>query len=182
MEATILNFKVLEVTGETKKEAWANAPFEVIGDATQAFKNWKAKQNGEITKAMLNDFYLNYLQNKVKCAAGVGFAITKVSAVSDSRERPYQITNVKGEGKRKMKRTYSIIEKATGKILAAVQTTQADAKKKMQDLYKDGTLKGDAYCKISQEVVEGEPIAFTAKYTPSKSSHKGEYIVFGVEA
>ena len=44
METKVINFKKLEVTGATKEEALAKAPFQIIGDATQAFKNWKKKQ------------------------------------------------------------------------------------------------------------------------------------------
>ena len=39
-----LNFKAIEVTGSTKEEALAKAPFDIMGDATQAYKIWKKKQ------------------------------------------------------------------------------------------------------------------------------------------
>ena len=34
----IMNFKRMEVTGATKEEALAKAPFDIMGDATQAYK------------------------------------------------------------------------------------------------------------------------------------------------
>ena len=40
----IMNFKRMEVTGATKDEALAKAPFDIMGDATQAYKIWKKKQ------------------------------------------------------------------------------------------------------------------------------------------
>ena len=39
----IMNFKRMEVTGTTKEEALANAPFGIQGDATQAYRNARKK-------------------------------------------------------------------------------------------------------------------------------------------
>ena len=57
MSTTILNFKKVEVVAASREEAVAqveNAYFHINGDATQAFKNWKQKQelywNGKIYK------------------------------------------------------------------------------------------------------------------------------------
>ena len=47
MSTTILNFKKVEVVAESKEAAIAQVEstlFHVNGDATQAYKNWKAKQ------------------------------------------------------------------------------------------------------------------------------------------
>ena len=102
METKVINFKKLEVTGATKEEALAKAPFQIIGDATQAFKNWKKKQIDGVTDAKIKEFALDYIQKKTKSAAGVGFSITVDAAVADTRERPYKINDVKNEkGKRK---------------------------------------------------------------------------------
>ena len=43
--ANFVNFQKLEVSGSTKAEALENAPFGIMGDATQAYKNWRAKQS-----------------------------------------------------------------------------------------------------------------------------------------
>lgn len=62
---TFLNFKTLEVTGATKQEALNNAPFKVLYDATQAYKNWMEKQKQEgttVTEAMKKNFYVEYLE------------------------------------------------------------------------------------------------------------------------
>ena len=47
----IMNFKRMEVTGATKDEALAKAPFDIMGDATQAYKIWKKKQVNGVTDA-----------------------------------------------------------------------------------------------------------------------------------
>ena len=41
MATQVLNFQKLEVCAFTKEEAKAQLPFEVMKDATQAYKNWK---------------------------------------------------------------------------------------------------------------------------------------------
>ena len=81
-------FKRMEVSGATKEEALAKAPFDIMGDATQAFKLWKKKQLNGVTDSDIKQFMLDYLNKKSKNVAGVGFAITLESAVADTRERP----------------------------------------------------------------------------------------------
>ena len=69
----IMNFKRMEVTGATKDEALAKAPFDIMGDATQAYKIWKKKQVNGVTDADKKQFMLDYLAKKSKNVAGVGF-------------------------------------------------------------------------------------------------------------
>lgn len=177
-----LNFKTLEVVGATKQEALASAPFSVLYDATQAYKNWLEKQEGTVTEAMKKNFCIEYLAKKTKNAPGVGCSITIESAVADTRERPYKITDVKNEkGKRKYSTIYTIKDQDTNEILAKCDETKAKAKDVLKELYKKG-FKGKAICTYTKEVTEGEPVAFYGEYTPSKSTKNGIYKVFGIEA
>lgn len=177
-----LNFKVTEVTGTTKEEALAKAPFDIMGDATQAFKIWKKKQTQAITESDKKQFMLDYLSKKSKNVAGVGFVITQESAVADTRERPYKITDVKNEsGTRKYKTTYQLIDEATGAVVAETNETKAKAKEMAKELYTNHGFKGNITCTYTKQVVDGEPVAFKAQYTPSKSSRVGTYLVFGIE-
>lgn len=182
MEKTVyLNFKKLDVVGATKQEALDKAPFKVLYDATQAYNNWKKKQT-VITDANVKDFMQEYLQKKTKNAPGVGCSITVESAVVDTRERPYKITDVKNEkGKRKYSTIYTIKDCNTNEIIAKCDETKAKAKEIVKDLIKNG-FKGKAVCYYSKEVTEGEPIAFYAEYSPSKNTKPGIYTVFGIEA
>lgn len=180
--AQIMNFKKLEVTGATKEEALAKAPFDIMGDATQAYKLWKKKQTGGITEADKRAFMLDYLTKKSKNVAGVGFSITVESAVADTRERPYTINDVKNElGARKYKTVYVLRDKATGVELARTDETKAKAKEIAKKLYTEKGLKSNIVCTYTKQVVEGQAVAFTVEYTPSKSSHVGTYVVFGIE-
>jgi len=180
-KVTYLNFKKLEVCGATKQEALDKAPFKVLYDATQAYRNWKEKQD-TITEGNLRDFMQEYLQKKTKNAPGVGCSITVESAVADTRERPYKITDVKNEkGKRKYSTIYIVKDRDTNEIIAKCDETKAKAKDIVKELYKSG-FKGRVICNYTKEVTEGEPVAFYADYAPSKSTKQGVYTVFGIEA
>ena len=84
----IPNFKKVEIVAESKEAAIAQVEetlFHVNGDATQAFKNWKAKQTQGITERSIKEFMLEYLAKKGKNCPGAGYLITVESAVADTR-------------------------------------------------------------------------------------------------
>ena len=175
-------FTRVELTGTTKKEALDKAPFSIMGDATQAYKLWLKKQNTEkLTDNDVKEFMLEYLNKKSKLVPGVGYYITRVSAVDNTRERPYKIEDVKNElGRRKYKTVYRWTDNATGEIVAE-EATKAAAKAAIKNLYTKKGYKGNATLALVKIVKEGQEIAAKATYTPSKSSCLGEYIAFGVE-
>lgn len=180
--AQFLNFKVMEVSGATKEEALAKAPFDIMGDATQAYKIWKKKQENGVTESNKKQFMLDYLNKKSKNVSGIGFVVTQEAAVADTRERPYCIKDVKNEhGARKYKTVYQLIDKANGSVIAETDETKAKAKELAKSLYTDKGFKGDLRCTYTKQVVDGEPTAFTVTYTPSKSAKVGTYLVFGIE-
>lgn len=183
LTSTFMSFKRQEVIGNTKEEALAKAPFEIMGDATQAYKLWKAKQVNGITDTSIKQFMLDYLNKKSKNVPGVGFAITLESAIADTRERPYTLTRVKNEkGVRKFEKTYQIIDNETRAILAETNKTKADAENLGKELYTKKGYKGNFTCVVTRQVKGGgECVAFTGKYTPSKSARTGRYLVFGFE-
>lgn len=180
--AQIMNFKRMEVTGATKEEALAKAPFDIMGDATQAYKMFRKKQVNGVTDADKKQFMLDYLAKKSKNVAGVGFVITEEAAVADTRERPYAIKDTKNEqGARAYKTIYQLVDDATGAVIAETDETKAKAKELAKDLYVNKGYKGSLTCVYTKQVVKGEPVAFKASYTPSKSSRIGTYLVFGIE-
>jgi hypothetical protein len=180
---SVMSFKKLEIVGATKEEAInaADLKFIINGDATQAYRKYLSKLTGAVTEKDVKQFMLDYMQAKGKCAPGLGYIITLDSAVKDTRERPWTVTDVKNEqGKRKWKSVYNIIDPASGKTLAVVDTTKADAKQKAKELISNG-FHGKLVCTKGKVVAEGEPLAFTIEYTPSKSAKSGRWIVFGNE-
>ena len=181
----IFNFKSFEVSAETKEAAVAQVEkenFHINGDATQAFKNWKAKQNGGVTERAVKEFMLDYLAKKGKNCPGAGYMITVDAAIGDTRERPYRVEDIPNEGKRKFKTVYKWIDKETGTVVAQADTNKADAKNAIKELYKTGAYKGNAELVKSKDVVEGQAVVATAENTPSRNTKNGTWIAFGIEA
>lgn len=177
-----MNFKRMEVTGMTKEEALANAPFGIQGDATQAFRNAKKNHTGSWTDSDTKQFMLDYLAKKSKNLPGVGFSITVESAVADTRERPYTINDIKNDkGARKYKTVYSWRDDATGKTVVETDTTKADAKNAIKREYTENGYRGNASLVMVKKCIEGQAVVAKACYTPSKSSRPGVYLVFGIE-
>lgn len=177
------NFKIVEVKAYKKAEAveqvMESNGIQVIRDATAAWK----KAGCPVGSKALNEFCSEYLKSVTKFAAGIGCSITIEAGVSDTRERPYTVKDVKNEkGKRKFKKAFQLIDKETGEILGVSFGTKKAAETMAKDLYIKNGYKGNIVCKIVHEVVEGEVIAFEVAYTPSKSTQLGSYLVFGVEA
>ncbi len=187
--AQILNFKRAEVSGVSKEEALAKAPFNIMGDATQAYKLWRKKQTGVVSDSDKKQFMLDYLEKKSKNVPGVGFSITLESAVSDTRERPYVIHDNKSKsGARKYKTFYQIYENlgtsekpVKGKLLKEVDTTKADSKNVGKSMWADEKYRGNLVCCYTKQVIEGDSIAWTGEYAPSKNAKNGTYLVFGIE-
>ena len=181
MAQKYVNFRKLEVSGVTKEEALASAPFSVImKDATQAYKKARAKKSSW-SENDLKEFCMAYTEAQSKNAPGVGFSITLESAVSDTRERPYKFTDIKNEdGKRKYKKYYVCYDVETGMEVCRVDTTKADAKAALKELYATGDYRGHAKCVLEKKVTEGQEVVFEAEYAPSKGSRPGRYLVFGV--
>ena len=72
-------------------------------------------------------------------------------------------------------------DKSTGEELAKTTENKKKAQELAKKLYTDGGFRGSIICTYTKEVAEGEPVAFTVDYAPSKSSKEGHYIFFGVE-
>lgn len=172
------NFKMVEVKGYTKDEAVKQVNFQIMRDATQA---WKAAGKPMMEKE-LRAFCDKYLAQFTKYIANAGCIITIEAGSANTRENPCTVKDIKNEkGKRTYKTGYQAINKATGEILFTNFETKAKAKEMAKALYKKG-YKGDIFVKYIKDVVEGEVGAFEVLYTPSKSAKVGKYICFGVEA
>ena len=122
----MISFKKMEVTGATKEEALAKAPFNVNlpgADCTSALRNYKKKHNDvAFTEAVMRQFMAEQLEKKTRNTPGNGCYIVVESAVADTRERPYKITPIKNEeGTRKDGKVFQIIEQGTNRILATTK-------------------------------------------------------------
>lgn len=179
--ANFLNFEVLEVSGANKNEAMAKTPFTIMGDATQAYKIWKAKNPEAVTEAAKKQFMIDYLAAKSNNVPGGGYFITVESAVADTRERPYTIEDITNtKGKRKYTTVYQLVDDATGTILADVEGTKQKAMELAKEIIVNG-FHGKGTCLYTKQVTEGENVAFRFSYTPSKGTKPGAWIVFGIK-
>jgi hypothetical protein len=77
---------------------------------------------------------------------------------------------------------YKWIDTESQTVVCSVDTNKTDAKNAIKELYKSGEYKGNAKLVITYDVVEGQAVVATAKYTPSKNTKNGKYIAFGIEA
>lgn len=180
-------FKRMEVTGVTKEEALAQAPFNTNlpgADCTQALRNFKKSLAGKaFTDADMKQFMAEQLEKKTRNTPGNGCYIVIESAVADTRERPYTIEDIKNEqGARRYKTVYRWIDDDTEKIVAEVDTTKSDAKNVLKKMYVNKEYKGRAHLVMDKKCVEGQAVVAKAAYTPSKSSRVGTYLVFGIES
>ena len=175
------NFKRVEVKAYTKAEAIDQVKdvFFVQRDATQAWR--KAGEPSPLDKEF-KVFCANYLEKHTKNAPGTACMITYRAGSADTRERPYKMNDVVNEkGKRKYVTTYLLKDKSTGEELAKTTENKKKAQELAKKLYIDGGFRGSIICTYTKEVAEGEPVAFTVDYAPSKSSKEGHYSFFGVE-
>lgn len=182
----IMNFKRMEVTGMTKEEALAKAPFNVNlpgADCTQALRNYKKNHVGKaFTDADMKQFMLEQLEKKTRNTPGNGCYIIVESAIANTRERPYVIKDIKNEqGARKYKTVYRWMDDETGKLVVEVNTTKAAAKNAIKNEVLKNGYKGNATLVMDKKCVEGQAIVAKFNYTPSRSSRVGTYIVFGIE-
>ena len=183
MSTKILNFKKFEISAAKREDAIEKVSenFNVLGDATQAYKNAKKAAVNGWTDREIQKFCLDYLEKKSKLTPGNGYLVTLDPAVGDTRERPYKFTKIKNEGKRKNKKFYVWKDVETGVEVCSVDTNYADAERKMKEMFKNG-YKGKVACELIYKITEGNAIVAEAEYTPSAGTKNGTYLAFGVEA
>lgn len=175
-----LNFKKLELSGRSKEDAFAQAPFEVKGNATLSYRKWLQTNKGSVNSMELREFMLKYLEEHSKNGKGIGFYIEVKSASLNRSKKPYQLKNIATTGPRKYKSIYQIIDRASNTILAEISENKAMAKEVAKKLYTENGFTGDLVCKLVKQVVEGESTVFEVSYKPSKNTCDGTYIVFGI--
>lgn len=177
--ATFLNFDKFEVSGASKEEAFINLPFEIDGDATVMYRRFMEEHKDEMNEELEMQFFYDYLAHKSKNAPGVGYFVRIEPAIKNTRERPYHVERITNSGGRKLGRVYQLIDADTNQILANCDKSKSDAEALAKKLILDG-FKGNIKCLITKQVIEGEPVAFTASYAKSSRAQDGTWIVFGI--
>lgn len=183
MATNVLNFKKYEVTGVNKAEAISklsdvftvSAEGTIKGDATQAYKNAKAKAAaaGEAwTSNSDKEFMAEYLTKK-KAIAGEAYAITMVSAVENTREKPYKNVNVKNEeGSRDFDKAFELRDAKTGDVITTLNTKIGKIDQKVYETDADGNIvKDEDGHKVVALDEEGNPktVKVEGKIRPTKT-------------
>lgn len=151
--------------------------FTLNVNATSAWKKANMPEGEDFI-----EFCKEYLNKKKLTEAGSGCYIIKTQYIKDGTNKPYKITNVPSNGRRKVKRVFELINSETGAIMG-----EADSRTEALQLAKDlitnqRTELGvgvEHHCHIKYKVSNGDDRAFSFKYSPSKKYQEGEYIVFG---
>ena len=172
--------KTIQVKAFNKEEAASQVDFNIMGDATQAWKT----AGLPVDEKDMKEFCAEYLDKKLKKDArnGNGYMITLKAGVADSKERPYKIENAKNEkGKRKYVTAYLLKDKETDTILDIVKGTKAEAMEAAKEIFASKEYTGEIVATYIHVVEEGEPKAFVGKYSPSKTTVLGSYYAFGFE-
>lgn len=187
--------KIVTATGYSVQDAYAKSGLsaEIKFDATIAFK-----KDGKPEGRHLELFAQEYLDKKVKGAAGIGFSITVESGVADSRERPYKVENVVTEGARTWKTVYQGFVGADKDGLGGTLVCQKDTKGEAEEAgkaYVTANKVGPVVIRVGKEVTgskvkdgdkvtlgAAQGVAMIINYTPSVNATEGKYIFFGIEA
>lgn len=196
-------FKSVVVEGVTKEEALAKSGFnaESLLDVTQSYKNYVAK-NGAPSAEDFKEWQIKLDQDRVKGAPGVGFVITLDKAVENKKENSFVRRNAVRSKDTQVKRVSAFDLYAGDKYLGRVWpekssriVTDSEGNKVERDFYTLNKKKGmDEGVKLANELgltedvigkyvkadINGNDVAFTLEYVPTKNTHNGKYIVFGV--
>jgi len=177
----ILNFRKIEVSGTDKEVAFSTIPFTIQGDATSAYKKWKAKQIRGVNENMMKEFMLNFLATKSRNTPGVGYYITVEKAVPCLKQRPWMIVNHRNPGgPRKMKKTYVLISREDNRILGKAYVNKTNAINLAKEIISEGYV-GTIDIELMKTVPQGEPRVASVAYSPSKNTQVGTWICFGIE-
>ena len=175
------NLVIKRGTGASLEDAKSNVDFnfDVRFDATVKFKRAKEKaiENGELDFSVV-DFAKAYLEEKLKSAPNVGVVVVLDRAVEDSRTRPYKEDVVVTTQRRKWKTVYQLVND-NNEIVLTVDGTKDEARTIAKELVKE--RKERIRAEVIKVVSEGEALAFSVDYTPSKHTKDGSYIFFALE-
>lgn len=175
MEKNVI-FRKFEVIGTTKDEAKAQTTLNLRVDATQSYKKWAEKN--AVTPEKQVEWMKQYLHDKKFDMPNDGAFIVIQSAVRDTRERPYQIEDIKHDAKTHSPEHFYVLRDDAGNEVGREKTKQAakDAAKKFITAEKRSVK---AFHEWNPK--EKNALAFVGKYTPSKGQQDCKLLVFGFE-
>lgn len=177
METNVI-FKKFEVIGATKDEAIAEAaPMNLMVDATLAYNKW-AKEN-VTSEAAVKEWMKDYLLKKKFNRPNMGAYIVLQKAVTDKRERPYQVEKPKYDVRTHTPiRTYVGRAQDTGEEVFTVKTSK-EAEQAAKEFVIDNHIGVDIT--IETRMKEKNSLYEKVNYVPSKGTQPAKLMVFGYQ-
>lgn len=183
--SNFLNFKSFKVSGESKQAAFEPVEKEHFFLQKEATASWKKfhETHSVVTENDEKEFMLNYLKENSKNAPGVGFYVTLKSAVKNTRERPWEVTDIKTEGKRDTQKKFDLVDHDTKEVLKTIKSERVKNKKAGQPILdKEGNDTG----RVEPETKVIRPTKTTAKEAAKELIKNGFHgtidIVMGKES
>lgn len=173
MEKNVI-FRKFEVIGTTKDEAKAQTTLNLRVDATQSYKKWAEKN--AVTPEKQVEWMKQYLHDKKFDMPNDGAYIVIQSAVRDTRERPYQIEDIKHDAKTHSPEHFYVLRDDAGNEVGREKTKKA-AEQAIRDYITD--FKEDANAFHEWAPKENNSLAIKGTYTPSKGAKPCKLLAFG---
>lgn len=125
------------------------------------------------------EWEIAYAHDKAKDVPNLGCMIVVSPAVESTRKRPYEYTNFKNEGKRKMTTVVQIVNKRTNEVVwqSDSHITKAEAIKKGKTILSKGDVKDSLTLRLAGKITN--PVLGELTYVPSKGANTGKFIIFG---
>ncbi|MEE3343910.1 MAG: hypothetical protein VZS44_07470 [Bacilli bacterium] len=174
MEQKNVYFKKFETIGKTKDEAKANSGLNLRVDATQSYKKWA--ENNVTSEENVKEWMKEFLKKKKFDMPNDGAYIVLQSAISDTRERPYQLEDIKYETKTHTPESWYVLRDMTGNEVGREKTKNA-AKQAVREFITDYKENVNVYREWAPK--EKNSLVLKGTYTPSKGTRPCKLLVFG---
>lgn len=171
-------FKKFEVIGTTKDEAKEQTSMNLMVDATQAYNKWA--KNNTTSEENVKEWMKDYLRGKKYDKPGLAAYIVLQAAVTDKRERPYQVVKPKYES-----RTHTPVKVYVGRAQDTneeifTEKTSAAAIQAAKEWLIENHVGVDLI--IETRMKEKNSLYAKVNYTPSKGTQPCKLLVFGYES
>lgn len=171
------NYKFLVVEAYSEEEALAKTNFkEIVHNCTIV---WKQNVN-EYESDEFIQFAKEQIYKWTNNVPGKACVITLDNGVKNTREFPCKINDIINQKGKRNYGKYIMITDESNKIVLISNESKIDVKRKIRNMYADGLITGKIKGTYIRMVDVGEPLAFTAEYSPSKNTKLGTYLIFGI--
>ena len=206
-----MGLKIIECTGYTKEEAFANLKFNPdspVVPGSNATQAWGKVGKPNVNTLAFKRFIVEQLEEKTKNEPGYGIYIVIDPPIRDIRKRPYTVVNCKATATREWKFVYHIREDKLDinylkePIYDEYGELTDESEESMEiSILEPGLIvatcesKAEALVKMKELITETHkcysilpakvpditPVAAFGFYTPSSKAKKGTYIACGFE-